>query len=680
MLGGVAVRQNRMGQSGLSRRAILSGAAVAAAVAALPTRGRAQPVSPHGLSEFFDPEAYTHGALSPSGATVALIRYEGENDARRAFVEVIDAADITGPRRRVPIGPHEIEALEWANEERVLVRLLVDAEASIRGSARSRLIQAETYTIRSRRVVSIDVNTGDSAMMFENTGARVRTSLDLGWIVDLLRNDPDHVLMAAWESSGVLALHRVHIHDGDAEMVERGARGTFGWHTQDGVAVIRRDINARGNVERVHARAPGEREWRFVRQVRVADAPDFAWIAPSDRPGVGMVSVRLDGEDVESVRELDLRTLQFGEPLSRRDAADVAFGLTDDAGLYLGAAYYGQKLEYDFVDPELTPHYRAMNRFFEDACNVAIVDIDQARNRILVAVDGPREPGAFYLYDRTARHFEYLGSRRMLDATRLSPGEALRAPTRDGQSIDAFLTQPPGGAPGPLVVLAHGGPEVRDHLGWNRQVQVLAAQGWWVLQPNFRGSGGYGRAFAEAGWKRWGDRMQEDVEDAVAHAIELKGLDASRVAIMGSSYGGYAALMGAVRRPDLYKAAIGVCGLYDLPDALLAERRDDDSADQIIYRFWTDRMGDPSTDRAALEAASPRRRAGEIACPVLLVHGEQDTVVSVMQSTGMRDALERAGKTIDYVQVNGAGHADWEDAVEEELMGRYVAFLDRAFA
>jgi len=201
-----------------------------------------------------------------------------------------------------------------------------------------------------------------------------------------------------------------------------------------------------------------------------------------------------------------------------------------------------------------------------------------------------------------------------------------------------------------------------------------------VIQPNFRGSGGYGHAFAQAGWRRWGERMQEDIEDAVAFAIAQRGLPADKVAIMGTSYGGYAALMGAVRRPDLYKAAIGICGVYDLPDMLATERRDDDSSDQIIYRFWVDRIGDPTTDRAALEAASPRQRAAEIACPVLLVHGDQDYVVSVMQSTGMRDALNRAGKTVEYVPVVNGGHADWEDDAEARLQARYLRLLRSVFA
>lgn len=174
--------------------------------------------------------------------------------------------------------------------------------------------------------------------------------------------------------------------------------------------------------------------------------------------------------------------------------------------------------------------------------------------------------------------------------------------------------------------------------------------------------------------------MQHDVEDAVAHAISAKGLDADRVGIMGTSYGGYAALMGAVLRPDLYKAAVGICGVYDLPDMMDWERRLDDTPGSQVVEFWTKRIGDVRTEGARLDAASPRRRAAEIACPILLVHGVEDGVVPVAQSHRMRDALRAARKPVEYVEIPEAGHADWEDDQELTLMRRYVELFRTAFA
>jgi len=433
-------------------------------------------------------------------------------------------------------------------------------------------------------------------------------------------------------------------------------------------------------VETVYARAPGERDWKLVRRTRTIDAPDFSWVGETERPGVVLVSARSEGEDVESIREMNLHSLELGAPINGRQNRDVLYGLKDSAGKYMGAAYYGERLEYEFQEPVMAVHHRGLNRFFENECDVHLTDVDVARNRFIAYVTGPREPGAWFFYDRDARAIVHIGARATLDMARLAPSERLMVTTRDGAQIEAYLTAPPGGAPGPLVVMPHGGPELRDTQGWDREVQALAAQGWWVLRPNFRGSGGYGLGFASQGWTRWGDRMQEDVEDAVALAIESKGLDATRVAIMGSSYGGYAALMGAVRRPDLYKAAIGICGVYDLPDMLAWEEREDDQPGKPVYDFWVRRIGDPRTVGPALQAASPRRRVAEVSCPVLLVHGVDDKVVPIVQSRRMNDALRAAGKSVELVEVADAGHADWTASEGEVLMRRYVALLRTAFA
>lgn len=639
----------------------------------------AAPVGAHRLEDFFAGPQTRAAVLSPSGAFIAVMMQLGTRDEPRGVIDVLDASAPEGERRRIELGELTVEALEWANDRRLLARVAIKTVIPGRKPPGSNMTSAG-FTLTSRRIISIDRLDGDMVVLFDGERQRMRRSLDLGRVIDILPDDPDHVLMTAWEADGVMGLHRVNVNDGKAERLERGNSVTIGWHTHNGVAVLRRDINSRRTVETIHARAPGETDWRFVRRNRIVDAPDFSWVGGGSAPETVLVSARVEGEDVESVRELNLHTLAFGAPMQSRAGRDVLYGLMDARDRYVGAAYYGDRLEYEFAEPGLAAHHRAMNRFFEDDCDVYLSQISDDRNRFIAYVDGPREPGAWYLYDKAARSMTNLGGRYELDFQRLGGCERVSVSTRDGASIEAYLTAPPGAAPGPLVVMPHGGPEVRDQRGYDRQVQVLAAQGWWVLQPNFRGSGGYGLDFAQQGWRRWGERMQEDVEDAVAQVLRDKGLDGDRVAIMGASYGGYAALMGAVRRPDLYKAAISICGVSDLPDMLFAEKRDDDTPTKEIYGFWKKRIGDPDTDQAMLEASSPRRRAAEIVCPVLLVHGVDDEIVPVAQSRIMNSALRGARKAVELVEVPDAGHGDWEDDVEMRLMERYVALLRRAFA
>lgn len=670
---------SKAARAALSRRGLLAGTAALAGMAALPPGvARAQGAA-YPLSEFFKPTMSSGAALSPSGARIAVAESLGTDETPRSAIDFIDAADPEGPRRRFDLGPVWVRSIEWANDDRVLATVLLKATSSGRAIAGSNR-RAEDIEYYMSRVVSVHATTGDPVVLFSDQRQRMRYTFDMGRIIDMLPGDPDNVLMAAWEADGVMGLHRVNVNTGAATRIERGGSGTYSWRAVNGVPVLRYDRNSRGTVETIMVRAPGETEWKMARRTRVREAPDFLWVGAGETPGKVLVIARLDNEDVQSVREMDLTTTALGPALNPRPGRDVAYGLRDSAGNYLGAAYYAERLEYEFADPALAVHHRALNRFFDNTCNVHFTDVDMARNRFIARVDGPAEPGAWFFYDKAARAIVNLGQARDLDPTRLGASEVLQVQTRDGVTIEAYLTAPPGGRPGPLVVLPHGGPEVRDTPSWDRQVQVLAAQGWWVLRPNFRGSGGYGQAFAQQGWTRWGDRMQDDVEDAVAHAIAAKGLDASKVGIMGTSYGAYAALMGAVKRPDLYKAAIGICGVYDLPDVLAWEDRLDDTPGQPIYDFWTKRIGDRSVMGAALEAGSPRRRAGEIACPVLLVHGADDPVLPSIQSRRMRDALRSAGKSVELIEVEDAGHADWEDVKEQELMTRYVALFRQAFA
>lgn len=668
----------------LSRRGLLAGASALAGMAAF-SPVAARTVATQGapgaypLQEFFKPVRSVGAALSPNGARIAVGENLGTDAEPRSAVDFIDAADPEGQRRRINLGAVTISGLEWASNDRLLASVLIKGETGRRSQAGSN-VRSESVEFWMRRVVSIHADRGEPVVLFGDQRNQMRGTFDMGRIIDLLPDDSDNVLMAAWESDGVMALYRVNVNTGTPTKLERGGSGTYTWRTINGVPVMRHDMNARGTMETVMVRAPGETEWRMARRSRVRDAPDFSWVAPSDRPGVVLVMARLDSEDVMSVREMDLATTALGAPLNSRAGRDALYGLKDSAGHYLGAAYYGQRLEYEFAEPALAAHHRALNQFFDNSCDVYLTDVDRARNRFIAYVNGPNEPGAWFFYDKEARVIVNLAQSRELDTARLGVGEVLQVPTRDGATIEAYLTAPPGGAPGPLIVLPHGGPEVRDTGDWNRQMQVLAAQGWWVLRPNFRGSGGYGQAFAEQGWTRWGTRMQDDVEDAVAHAISLKGLDGSRVGIIGTSYGGYAALMGALKRPDLYKAAIGICGVYDLPDMLAWEDRQDDSADKLIYQFWTKRIGDRNRDSAQLEAASPRRRAAEIACPVLLVHGVDDGIVPLIQSRRMRDALRSAGRSVELIEIEDFGHGDWEDRQEMALMARYITLFRQAFA
>jgi dipeptidyl aminopeptidase/acylaminoacyl peptidase len=316
-----------------------------------------------------------------------------------------------------------------------------------------------------------------------------------------------------------------------------------------------------------------------------------------------------------------------------------------------------------------------MNSALLNGYDVRIRQVSADGARIVAFVSGPRGPGAFYLYDRTARRFDEIGlTSPHLTPARLAAVESLDVLTRDRQTIRAYLTVPNQTGPRPLVVVPHGGPEARDVYGYDLLAQVFAAQGWLVLQPNFRGSGGYGAAFADAGRRHWGDLMQADVEDALDQVLATGRVDASKVAIWGASYGGYAALAGAIRRPAQYKAVVAVAGVTDLPE-FLRFVRDSDGADSPSYEYWTRTIGDAATERDALSRISPRANAATLSAPVLLIHGGADRIVPPSQSRQMAAALRQAGKSVEHLEIREAGHRNWAKTTLQTVLERSVAFL-----
>jgi dipeptidyl aminopeptidase/acylaminoacyl peptidase len=224
--------------------------------------------------------------------------------------------------------------------------------------------------------------------------------------------------------------------------------------------------------------------------------------------------------------------------------------------------------------------------------------------------------------------------------------------------------------------MPHGGPEARDSYNYNFFVQYLTWRGYAVFQPNFRGSEGSGRSFAAAGYRQWGRLMQDDITDGVQHLVNSGAVDGERMCIVGASYGGYAALAGAALTPDLYKCAVSIAGDSDLIELLNIERREEGRG-SWAYAYWRRLIGDPSTDRDALIAVSPAHQAANVRIPVLLIHGEDDTVVAPEQSEIMRRALTRAGRPVQLITIEDAGHgwSTWRREDRQRLLEETDRFL-----
>jgi dipeptidyl aminopeptidase/acylaminoacyl peptidase len=639
---------------------------------------------PPSIDELLQEAETLDTALSPDGSRVAILVRKQNGQRTTSYLVFYEIAKGDNQGDPVVLGDIDAYQLEWANEERLLIWLKIDKDEY--GKPSGMTFYDQFVPIPVRRIISVGVDGRNGTILFSNQGNVLKRQFNLANVVDRMNSDPRNILMQMWDTQADLpALYRVDVYSGQATLVEKGRPSTEGWFTQDGVPVIRFDGNPRGTVVTVMVRSPGEVEWKTYRKIRrneLEQLADLEFLAPTPEPGVLLMLSMDDGANMPAIRKFDTRTLQLGEVFAQDEKLQLRGVFVDEADRALAVSLSDDRANYRFLDPKLAAHYAGLNDYFGKECNVTPYDVSNDHKRFIFHVEGPRSGGAFWLYDLDKRNIELMGEQRpWLTKARLAPMKALSVKTRDGTSITAYLTTPatPANGPRPLVVVPHGGPETRDTLSFDYFAQAFAAQGWLVLQPNFRGSGGYGRAFADQGRKHWGDLMQHDVEDAVAQVAAEGLVDPNRIAICGASYGGYAALMGAVLRPDLYKAVVSIAGVADL-DMALDISRAEDGADSRAYEYWVRTIGDPKADQAMLKIASPALRASEIKAPVLLIHGTEDTIVSPRQSRAMAKALKSAGKPAELIEMKGVGHRDWQQANWKLVLEKSVAHIQKSFS
>jgi dipeptidyl aminopeptidase/acylaminoacyl peptidase len=288
-------------------------------------------------------------------------------------------------------------------------------------------------------------------------------------------------------------------------------------------------------------------------------------------------------------------------------------------------------------------------------------------------------PARYFAWHRGERTLTLLGQERpRVQPAQMAPMNFVRYPARDGLSIPAYLTLPPGGPRKnlPLVVLVHGGPWLRGAVwGWDPQVQFLASRGHAVLQPEFRGSTGFGSRHFRASFKQWGLAMQDDLTDGARWAIAQGVADPKRVAIMGASYGGYATLMGLVKEPELFRCGVCWVGVSDI-DLMYAAHWSD------FPGVWKDHgmpqlIGDRLKDAEQLRATSPLQQAARIRNPLLIGHGRLDKRVPIEHGRRMFDAVKGHNPAAEYVEYAEEGHGWYDPATNMAWWKRVEGFLAR---
>jgi dienelactone hydrolase len=399
----------------------------------------------------------------------------------------------------------------------------------------------------------------------------------------------------------------------------------------------------------------------------------------SDLDAIGPLAIGAEPTELYALKHHNGRTALFQLDLSAPPQpilrfADPVYDISGPllvepgSGKVWGVRYYAEQLRLHFFDPVAAERHAAIDKLLPGAINnIEGGSIDG--KWLLVNSQSDVEPPSTYLFDTTSRALRLVGHHYPeLEDLPLAPMQALIYRARDGQPIPAYLTRPAASSTGPLpaIVLPHGGPETRVHRAFDPLVQFLVAQGYVVLQMNFRGSLGYGAGFAAAGAGQWGGIIHNDITDGARWLVEQGIADPARMCIVGQSFGGYAALLGATRESQWYSCAAS----YAAPTDLLALAQYVQRAPGAL--LWKERLGE---DSRALWQMSPLARVATVEAPVMLMHGRLDPVVPVSHAKRFARALRKANKSHRYLERADCDHDLTVDSCRVLFFSELRSFL-----
>jgi dipeptidyl aminopeptidase/acylaminoacyl peptidase len=602
--------------------------------------------------------------LSPNGEQLAYVAHTGDNK----LAVVRDLA--TGEERGLGVTGYRMQGIRWANDDTFI--LTVD-EAIRPLFTRGDIDVGTLYTV--------DVDTMRGRVLLDRpsiaSGSRRIALFPSSASFVGFERDTGDLLMSMQSEGGQYSLFRVDPQSGAVSRRTRGSGESAYWVAdQDGSTYAEFTYSRDDQAYSVRVHEDGRSRDLATRSGNIIQL-SVQGFAPD---GEALILSRSSGQPpyTRLVQEMSLETGELGDVLFQDPENDFQSILRDPHnGEIVGLIIERDYPETVWFDEELAQVEDALEGAFGEDARIMLGSWSANRQRFIVNAYPPDQGVIYYLFDRAAGTAEPVrAAYPELLSTTLPARSAITFEARDGTQIPAYVTRPASNGPVPFVVLVHGGPASRDTGGFDYFAHFLASRGYGVIQPNFRGSDGYGAVWETAGWGEWGTGvMQTDVLDAAA-AMRDQGL-ASSVCIAGASYGGYAALAGATLTPDAFDCAISINGLTSM--ARHVQYVDDRiGSDSLASTYWRRSMTGSSEGEnlAALDAQlSPLQQAEAARIPILLIHGNDDTVVEFRQSRMMSEALGRTGAPVRFVELDGGDHWLLEFQTRLTVLNEMEAFL-----
>jgi dipeptidyl aminopeptidase/acylaminoacyl peptidase len=592
--------------------------------------------------------------LSPNGKKIAARVAVG--GTQMLAVVPLNSAD--GQIQTIPFGENDINFWRWVNDDWLVV-----------GVGGENAVEGEKWYIS--RLVSIKADGTKAHRLGWRDAAQIAD--DLIWVA---QDGSPRILFGMQTSiySSDIGFWRkvveADVSTGRIREVLIGKVGVTSWYA-DASGTIRMGIGTStdGRSQRLFYRPDAKSAFRVIDRANTRRSETLLAPAMFLPDPTKAIAIADDEKGFGSVWELDLNDMKLGKQLIGVPGFDVTSVITDAGSTrVLGANVVEKASGVRWLDPDLAKLQGELDKAVKGQ-RAEIVSWNRDQSRLLVHVTAGDMPGSYYVFDRAQgvmQRFAHVDE--ALKNKRGHPVRTISYKARDGLEISAVLTMPAGRPEKnlPLIVMPHGGPFARDKESWDWWTQFLADRGYAVIQPNYRGSSGFGTEFARKGEGQWGLAMQDDLNDAVTHLAQLGIADPKRVCMVGGSYGGYAAMRAAQRDGQLYRCAVSYAGVSDLARMRVYNGR------FLFSGASSDWLQKQAPD---FKAISPLFGAEQVSIPLLLMHGKVDRRVPVAQSRLMAERLKAAGKKVIYVEQPLGDHFFSRSEDRLEFLKYLEAFL-----
>ncbi|WP_374580041.1 alpha/beta hydrolase family protein [Pseudoduganella sp.] len=634
--------------------------------------------APPPAQHFFEAPHFKQAMISPSGRYVALLVGDGKQRDGMVVLDTATRKTVGGAR----LEDSDIGEARWVNDQR-LVFTIVDHRIA---PGDKRFAPGLFGINRDGKELRLLADRDNSR---EGTGSNITSRVE-PWNTFLMngRGAQDseflYVERPVWDKHSYVIertdLVRLDTSRGGSTIVSRPGPAQYWLLDHKGEPSIM--AGTKDGVETVYYRDPENGKWRALASFNTYEDKQDGFVPFGFYNDKHMLVRTRSGGDKNALHLLDLATGKLDpKPLVSLGDYDFSGSMVYSDKRLVGIHYVADARASVWFDPAMKAAQEAVDQQLTATVNIITPPAKPETPWLLVSAYSDRQPSVFMLYNRESKELVALGGNHpSINPAEMGQQSMAKVKARDGLEFPAWLTMPAKkGKNLPLVVLVHGGPYLRGtEWGWDAQAQFLASRGYAVLEPEFRGSTGYGDKLFRAGLKQWGLKMQDDIADSVKWAVAQGVADPGRVCIMGASYGGYATLMGLVNDGDLYRCGVAWAAVTDLPlmlDGGLSVLSD--VSDDYLKFGAPALIGDLVKDAAQLAATSPLKQAARIKRPLLLAHGTNDVRVPVAHFNKLRSALKEHKADVEFVEYVGEGHG-WS-VLENRLdfWQRVEKFLDK---